>query len=211
MRKLQLMTTAAAMLALGASGAYAQNTKDEPPQKAPAAQRRAPAEKIAPAIKHSERKAPETTGQATQEPLHPGHGANTGLKQRPGAATDTDSGAKADVKSPKAGESTGVKAETKSDRSTTTGQGAAAGSAKLSTQQRTKITTILRQRKVAPVHLNVSVHIGARLPASVRFYPLPVDVISVYPEWRGYDYILVGEEILIVDPASHEIVAVLEA
>ena len=39
----------------------------------------------------------------------------------------------------------------------TTGQGAAAGSAKLSTEQRSKITTIFKQHKVEPAHLNVSV------------------------------------------------------
>jgi hypothetical protein len=207
------MTTAAALLALGASGVYAQTTKDEPSQKAPAAQRQAPAEKIAPAMKNSERKGSETTGQGTQEPQRPGEGSKTQLKQdRGGAAMDNDSGGKADVKSPKAGEQgSDVKAQTKSDRSTTTGQGAAAGSAKLSTEQRSKITTIIKQRKVASVHLNVAVHVGARLPASVHFYPLPVEVIAIYPEWRGYDYILVGDQILVVDPRSHEIVAVLEA
>jgi hypothetical protein len=38
-----------------------------------------------------------------------------------------------------------------------------------------------------------------------------VEVIVVYPEWRGYDYILVGNEILVIDPRTHEIVAILEA
>ena len=93
----------------------------------------------------------------------------------------------------------------------TTGQGAAAGSAKLSSEQRTKITTIFHQHKVAPAHLNVAVRVGVRVPESVHFYPLPVEVVDVYPEWRGYDYILVGDQILVIDPRSHEIVAVLEA
>src|SRR5665811_2177752 len=73
-----------------------------------------------------------------------------------------------------------------------------AGSAKLSTEQRSKITTIFRQNKVEPAHLNISVSVGTRVPDSVHFYPLPVEVIVVYPEWRGYDYILVGNEILVI-------------
>jgi len=93
----------------------------------------------------------------------------------------------------------------------TTGQGAAAGSTKLSTEQRTKITTIIRQQKVEPAHLNVSVRVGTRVPESVRFYPLPAEVFVVYPEWRGYDYILVGDQILVINPRTHEIVAILEA
>jgi hypothetical protein len=94
---------------------------------------------------------------------------------------------------------------------TTTGQGAAAGSAKLTTEQRTKITSIIRQHRVEPAHLNVSVSVGTRIPTSVHLYPLPVEVIAVYPEWRGYDYILVGDQIVVIDPRTHEIVAIVEA
>ncbi len=96
-------------------------------------------------------------------------------------------------------------------KSGTTGQGAASGSAKLSTEQRSKITTIIKQQKVAPVRLNVSIAVGTRVPDSVRFYPLPAEVFVIYPEWRGYDYILVGDEIVVIDPRTHEIVAILEA
>jgi hypothetical protein len=92
----------------------------------------------------------------------------------------------------------------------TTGQGAA-GSVKLTTEQRTKISSVIREQKVERVNLNVSVSVGTRIPASVHVHPLPQQVIVIYPEWRGYDYILVGEQIVIIDPRTHEIVAVLEA
>jgi hypothetical protein len=98
-----------------------------------------------------------------------------------------------------------------SGKNGTTGQGAAGSSTKLTTQQRTKITSIIKEKRVQPTHLNISVHVGARVPTSVHFYPLPTQVIEVYPEWRGFDYILVGDEILIIDPGSHEIVAILTA
>ena len=96
-------------------------------------------------------------------------------------------------------------------KKSTTGQGAAAVSAKLSTEQRSKITTIIRSHKVEPAKLNVTVSVGTRVPDSVHFYPLPAEVFVVYPEWRGYDYILVGDEILVIDPRTHEIVAIIEA
>jgi hypothetical protein len=35
--------------------------------------------------------------------------------------------------------------------------------------------------------------------------------VSIYPEWRGYEYILVRDEIVVIDPATYEIVAVLNA
>jgi hypothetical protein len=35
--------------------------------------------------------------------------------------------------------------------------------------------------------------------------------VSIVPEYRGFDYILVGDSILIVDPVTLEIVAVIPA
>ena len=83
--------------------------------------------------------------------------------------------------------------------------------AKLTTEQRTKITSVIREQKVERVSLNVSVNVGTRIPTSVHVYPLPQQVIVIYPEWRGYDYILVGEQIVIINPRTHEIVAIIEA
>ena len=61
------------------------------------------------------------------------------------------------------------------------------------------------------VNLNVSVSVGTRIPTSVHVHALPQEVIVIYPEWRGYDYIMVGNEILVIDPRTHQIVAILEA
>jgi hypothetical protein len=97
---------------------------------------------------------------------------------------------------------------------TTTGQGAAAGTAKLSSEQRSQITTIIQKEKVARVRaadLNVSIRVGARIPSHVHVYPLPARVVEIYPAWQGYDFILVGSQILIIDPGTHEIVAILVA
>jgi len=44
----------------------------------------------------------------------------------------------------------------------------------------------------------------------VRFAPIPASIIVIEPAWRGYEYFLVREEIVIVDPATMEIVAVIE-
>ncbi|UFZ05427.1 DUF1236 domain-containing protein [Bradyrhizobium ontarionense] len=103
-------------------------------------------------------------------------------------------------------------AETKTggDRSqTTTGQ--AGAGAKLSTEQRTKISTVIRSQRVEPVtNVNFNISVGTRVPREVHFHPLPAEVVTVYPEWRGYDFILVRDQILVIDPRSHEIVAVLD-
>lgn len=93
--------------------------------------------------------------------------------------------------------------------SATTGQGSAAGAAKLSTEQRTQIATIFKQQKVAPTQLNINISVGTRVPSTVRYHPVPQEVIVIYPEWRGYHYILVGDQIVIIEPQSYEIVAIL--
>jgi hypothetical protein len=93
---------------------------------------------------------------------------------------------------------------------TTTGQ--AGAGAKLSTEQRTKITTVIRGQHIAPVNnANFSIAVGTRIPREVTFHPLPTEVVSIYPEWRGYQFIRVRDQIVVVDPRTFEIVAILEA
>jgi hypothetical protein len=41
--------------------------------------------------------------------------------------------------------------------------------------------------------------------------PVPRGIVEIEPSWRGYDYFMVGDQIVIVDPRSMEIVAVVDA
>jgi hypothetical protein len=107
---------------------------------------------------------------------------------------------------------TNKNAETEGGRSQmTTGQ--AGAGAKLSTEQRTKITTVIRNEHVESVNnVDFNISVGTRVPRDhVHLRPLPSEVITIYPEWRGYQFILVRNEILVIDPATYEIVAVLPA
>jgi len=49
------------------------------------------------------------------------------------------------------------------------------------------------------------------VPRTVNFYPLPTTIVEIYPAWSGYQFFLVGDEIVVVDPHTLEIVAVLDA
>ncbi|MEO6839467.1 MAG: DUF1236 domain-containing protein [Bradyrhizobium sp.] len=90
--------------------------------------------------------------------------------------------------------------------------GQAGAGAKLSTEQRTKITTVIKEQHIAPVtNVNFSISVGTRVPRDVSFHPLPAEIVTVYPDWRGYEFILVRNQILVIDPSSLEIVAVLDA
>ena len=97
------------------------------------------------------------------------------------------------------------------NRSTTT-TGQAGASARLSTEQRTRISTVIRSQHVAPVNnVNFAVTVGTRVPREIGFHPLPQEIVSIYPDWRGYEFFLVRDEIVVVDPRTLEIVAVLPA
>ncbi len=97
----------------------------------------------------------------------------------------------------------------RSERSRTTGQ--AGAGARLSTEQRTKITSVIREQRVQPeTHVNFNISVGTRVPRTVHFHPLPAEIITVYPDWRGYDFFLVRDRIVVVNPRTFEIVAVLD-
>jgi hypothetical protein len=92
---------------------------------------------------------------------------------------------------------------------TTTGQ--AGAGAKLSTEQRTKITTVIKSQNVRPVtNVNFSISVGTHVPRNVGFHPLPAEIITIYPEWRGYEFFLVNNQIVVVNPRTLEIVDVID-
>jgi hypothetical protein len=59
-------------------------------------------------------------------------------------------------------------------------------------------------------NINVHVNVGANLPADVVVDPLPPTIVELVPEFRGYDYFVLGDEIVIVDPATRQVVEIIE-
>ena len=57
---------------------------------------------------------------------------------------------------------------------------------------------------------NFDIKIGAVVPRTVRVSPVPQTIIEIEPAWRGFMYFVRGDEIVIVDPRTLEIVAVLD-
>lgn len=86
-----------------------------------------------------------------------------------------------------------------------------AGARQVTEQQRTRISTSIRQANVQPLrNVNFSVSVGAVVPASVRFYPVTPAIVEIYPEYRGYRFVVVEEEIVIIEPRSRKIVTVID-
>ena len=85
------------------------------------------------------------------------------------------------------------------------------GNASLTTEQRTTIRQTVLQGNNAPrvANVNFSINVGTVVPASVRVVALPPPLIEIYPSWRGYLYFIVGDRIVVLEPRSKRIVAVL--
>ena len=107
-----------------------------------------------------------------------------------------------------------MNAETRgtADSKATTTTGQAGAGAKLSTDQRTKITSVIRNQRVESLNtVDFNISVGTRVPRErVHLYPLPEEVVTIYPEWRGYEFIRVRDQILVVDPRTLEIVDVIQ-
>ena len=59
-------------------------------------------------------------------------------------------------------------------------------------------------------HLNFNIDVGAPLPTDVELLPLPPDVVELAPDYRGYDYVLVNDEIVFIDPATRDVVGMID-
>jgi hypothetical protein len=102
--------------------------------------------------------------------------------------------------------------KTGDSRPGTTGQGAAGGSATLSSEQRTTVRTVIQRQNVRPMtNVDFSISVGTQVPRTVQFHRVPAELVHIYPHWSGYDYFLVGDQIVVVNPRTHQIVAVLDA
>jgi uncharacterized protein DUF1236 len=91
--------------------------------------------------------------------------------------------------------------------------GARSGSVQLSEDQRSQIKIIVGRASAPRLSgsVNFDVRVGTRIPRSVRFAVLPEDIVRIIPQYRGFDYFLIGDEIVIVDPRTLEIVAIIPA
>ncbi|OPY98530.1 hypothetical protein A5906_30885 [Bradyrhizobium sacchari] len=96
------------------------------------------------------------------------------------------------------------------ERSGTSSQAAAQGDVNLNRQQETKISASISHLNVRPLtNVNFSLNVGTVVPRDIQLSTLPPDVVEIVPQYRGYSFALVKDQIVVVDPASYKIVTVL--
>jgi uncharacterized protein DUF1236 len=84
------------------------------------------------------------------------------------------------------------------------------GVVSLNVQERTRIGQTIARHNVKPVrNVNFSISVGTAVPRSIQLRALPADLVTFVPQYRGYSYFVVEEQIVIVEPSSTHIVAVI--
>ena len=127
-------------------------------------------------------------GQAQQKPgaKEPGQAQQPGAKQESGAKTEAKTEAKADAKS-----------------------------VELNSEQRTKVSQTIKQqtnlKRVSRSEVNFTINVGTVVPRTYGFVVLPAPIIAIVPQFRGYLYVVVDDQLLIIHPTTYEIVMILPA
>jgi len=137
--------------------------------------------------------------------------SKSGAKDKDMKAEGTKSGASTNNAENQKGNETRTNQNAQTNTNSTVGQ--AGAGAKLSTEQRTQITSVIHEEHVRPVtNVNFSISVGTRIPREgIELHALPTRVATICPEWRTYKFVLVKEEIVIINPDTYEIVAVINS
>ncbi|GJE35197.1 hypothetical protein LDDCCGHA_5415 [Methylobacterium oxalidis] len=60
-------------------------------------------------------------------------------------------------------------------------------------------------------NVNFSLNVGTAIPRSVTLHTLPPAILTLVPAYRGYRFILVEDDVVIIDPDTYEIIDVIPA
>src|SRR5262249_22397518 len=83
--------------------------------------------------------------------------------------------------------------------------------AELSVEQRDRVRVAFQQQRPARVtNVRVDVNIGRRVRRNVTLLAIPAAVLTIVPEYRSYRYVYVDDRYVIVDPATYEIVYIID-
>jgi hypothetical protein len=106
------------------------------------------------------------------------------------------------------------KAESNSTRQSSNdpnAQNATRISASLKAEDKTKLSSAVAKLDAKPVtNVNFSVSVGTAVPTSVSLRPVPETIVEIVPQYRGYNFFVVRDEVVIVEPRTHKIVDVIE-
>lgn len=84
------------------------------------------------------------------------------------------------------------------------------GAVALNAQQQTEVSRAVASLNVRPVtNVNFSLSVGVAVPSRISLRPLPSSIVTIVPQYRGYNFIVVERQIVIIEPRTRHIVALL--
>jgi hypothetical protein len=75
-----------------------------------------------------------------------------------------------------------------------------------SVQRQTVYRTIVRERPLAAAP-TIEYRVGTRVPGNAQLYAVPQEAAVEFPAIRTYKYMMVNDRVVLVDPATSEVVA----
>jgi hypothetical protein len=222
-----LLAAVAATALVAGAGAFAQQSPSAPSGSGIQSGSQMEKEKQAPggaAQKQETKQAPGGAAQTQQAPgskqeprgqvqqqqdMKPGQ-----AQQKPGAK-EPGQAQQPDAKQPGQAQQPGAKQPGQAESGAKAGAKGDAKSVDLSSEQRTKISQTIKQqtnlKRVSRTEVNFTINVGAVVPRTVNLVVLPAPIVAIVPQFRGYLYIVVDDQLLIIHPTTYEIVMVLPA
>jgi hypothetical protein len=206
-RTILISTAAAALLITGSATAQMGNQNNAPnPQVDPRVQN----SPTAPTQRNRERDG--TTGQNAPAPKDAPQTQNDNRNQPDTQNRDRTRGQNQQNQRPSNQDSVKDKSDRNQNSSTSGQGGSGAAGGGLTTENRGRVRDEFKRRGGHRVdNVNFTISVGTVVPRSVRLVSVPGPIVEIVPAWRGYLYFMVGDEIIIVEPRSMKIVAVIEA
>lgn len=88
---------------------------------------------------------------------------------------------------------------------------ASSTSIKLSSEEKSRVAQSFTTREVKRVeNVSFSISVGVSVPRDLTLHPVPADVVEIVPAYRDYRYVVVEDQIMIVNPKTRKVVEVIE-
>ena len=183
---------------------YPNQTGPQSPQN----QAAAPADQAKPPAADKARQAEQNATPPQGSGAAPAAQPNAKQSAQPPAAAPAPAASRQPAASPPKNEA--AQAAPQQEATAQTAQSGSPGIVALNTQQQTQVGQAIAQHKVQPLgDVRFSIAIGTAVPRSVQLRALPADLATFVPQYRGYSYFVVEDEVVIVDPSSSKIVTIL--
>jgi hypothetical protein len=86
----------------------------------------------------------------------------------------------------------------------------ASGKVAINDDQERQISRVIRKQNVRPVdNPGIDIKVGVSVPKTIRLGAVSADLVEVLPQFRGYSFFATRDNVVIVEPSSMKIIALI--